>query len=145
MTGIQGIARRAKPSDLDAVLELDRVSPIGHKRTSLLTARVHSGEVLLFENEDQLLGFAVVRKRSFFGRDFVELLTVSVSKRRQGIGGYLLQEVVTQSSSDRIFTSTNQSNAEMIGLLENSGWHFSGQLEGIDKGDPELVFFKDAR
>ena len=104
-----------------------------------------SGEVLLFESEDQLLGFAVVRKRSFFGRDFVELLTVSVSKRRQGVGGYLLQEAVTQSSSDRIFTSTNQSNSEMIGLLEYAGWNFSGQLEGIDEGDPELVFFKDAR
>ena len=145
MTGIQGIARQAKPTDLDAVLELDRMSPIGHKRTALLTARVHSGEVLLFENEDHLLGFAVVRKRSFFGRDFVELLTVTANKRRQGVGGYLLQETVTQSSSDRIFTSTNQSNAEMISLLEFAGWHFSGQLEGIDEGDPELVFFKDAR
>lgn len=145
MTGIPGIARRAKPTDLDAVLELDRMSPIGHERTALLTARVHSGEVLLFENEDQLFGFAVVKERSFFGRDFVELLTVTVSKRRQGIGDYLLQEAVTQSSSDRIFTSTNQSNAEMIGLLEYAGWHFSGQLEGIDEGDPEMVFFKDAR
>jgi hypothetical protein len=33
----------------------------------------------------------------------------------------------------------------MIGLLEYAGWNFSGQLEGIDEGDPELVFFKDAR
>jgi ribosomal protein S18 acetylase RimI-like enzyme len=145
VTGTQGIARQAKPTDLDAVLELDHRSPIGHNRTALLTARVDSGEVLLFESEDQLLGFAVVRKRSFFGRDFVELLTVSVSKRRQGVGGYLLQEAVTQSSSDRVFTSTNQSNSEMIGLLEYAGWNFSGQLEGIDEGDPELVFFKDAR
>jgi hypothetical protein len=29
-------------------------------------------------------------------------------------------------------------------LLEKAGWHFSGELEGIDDGDPELVFFKDA-
>ncbi len=64
--------------------------------------------------------------------------------RRQGIGGILLNEAVTQSSSDRIFTSTNQSNAAMIGLLEKAGWHFSGQLEGIDEGDPEMVFCKDA-
>lgn len=31
----------------------------------------------------------------------------------------------------------------MIGLLEKAGWHISGQLEGIDEGDAELVYFKD--
>jgi len=30
----------------------------------------------------------------------------------------------------------------MIGLLEKAGWRFSGLLEGIDEGDPELVYFK---
>jgi hypothetical protein len=28
-------------------------------------------------------------------------------------------------------------------LLEKAGWQFSGQLEGIDEGDPELVYYKD--
>ena len=126
------------------MLALDRGAPVGHERNGLLTARVQSGEVIVVGNEDQLLGFVVVTQRSFFGRDFVELLTVSDDMRRQGIGGILLNEAVTQSSSDRIFTSTNQSNAAMIGLLEKAGWHFSGQLEGIDEGDPEMVFCKDA-
>jgi len=27
-------------------------------------------------------------------------------------------------------------------LLEKAGWLFSGLLEGIDEGDPELVYFK---
>ena len=32
----------------------------------------------------------------------------------------------------------------MIGLLVKEGWQFSGQLEGIDEGDPELVYYKDS-
>jgi GNAT superfamily N-acetyltransferase len=145
VTGIKENPRRAIPTDLESVLELDRTSPIGHERAVLLRSRVQSGEVILFEDEDRLLGFAVVRRHSFFGRDFVELLSVTASSRRQGVGITLLEEAVLQSSSDRIFTSTNRSNSEMLGLLKKASWQFSGQLVGIDEGDPEQIYFKDAR
>jgi hypothetical protein len=29
----------------------------------------------------------------------------------------------------------------MIALLDKYNWTFSGQLEGIDEGDPEFVFY----
>ena len=48
------------------------------------------------------------------------------------------------SSTERIFTSTNKSNAPMTGFLEKIGWRFSGELEGIDDGDPEMVYYQDA-
>jgi len=47
-------------------------------------------------------------------------------------------------STERIFTSTNKSNAPMTGFLEKIGWRFSGELEGIDDGDPEMVYYQDA-
>ena len=142
---MKGLARRAGENDLAQILELDRVNPVGHARIELLTDRVHSGEVIVYELRDQLAGFVVARRRAFFGRDFVELLSVSSGARRRGIGGAFLNEAVAQSSSDRIFTSTNESNAAMRALLAEAGWQFSGHLEGIDEGDPELVFFADAR
>jgi GNAT superfamily N-acetyltransferase len=126
------------------VLELDRMAPVGHERGPLLAARVQSGEVILFEREGRVSGYAVVRSHSFFGRDFVELLAVAADERRHGVGGLLLQQAVGLSSTKRIFTSTNRSNSPMIGLLEKEGWQFSGQLEGIDEGDPELVYYKDS-
>ena len=86
----------------------------------------------------------IFRSDSFFGCDFVELLAVAASARRHGIGSLLLQQAVGLSSTIRIFTSTNRSNTRMIGLLEKEGWQFSGQLEGIDEGDPELVYYKDS-
>jgi GNAT superfamily N-acetyltransferase len=144
VTGIRGIVRRATSEDLHAVLELDRIAPVGHERGPLLTARVQSGEVILFEHEGRVSGYAVVRPQSFFGCDFVELLAVAAGDRRHGVGGLLLQQAVGLSSTKRIFTSTNRSNAQMIGLLEKEGWQFSGQLEGIDEGDPELVYYKDS-
>jgi GNAT superfamily N-acetyltransferase len=136
--------RRATSGDLDAVLELDRVAPVGRERAQLLAARVRSGEVILFENQSRLLGYAVLRPHSFFGRDFVELLAVAASERRHGIAGLLLRQAVGLSSTVRIFTSTNRSNTPMIGLLTKEGWQFSGELEGIDEGDPELVYYIDS-
>ena len=106
---------------------------------------MESDEILIFESDARLAGFVVVRARSFFGFDFVELLSVAASDRRHGIGSYLLDEALSQSSTVRIFTSTNQSNTPMIGLLENATWQFSGQLEGIDEGDPEMVYHKNVR
>jgi ribosomal protein S18 acetylase RimI-like enzyme len=145
VTNTKGTARRATEADLNAVLALDSAAPIGHQRADLLASRVDSGEVLVFERDARLVGFAVVTLRSFFGFDFVELLSVGENDRRSGVGSSLLDEAASQSSKNRIFISTNQSNGPMIRLLENAEWQFSGRLEGIDEGDPELVYFKYVR
>lgn len=137
-----GTLRRATTEDVEAVLTIDRATPIGPERSDLLTERVRSGDVVIYEMGDHVLAYATMRPRSFFGRDFVELLAVVEDMRRQGVGTSLLEEMVRVSSTDRIFTSTNDSNAPMLGLLQKSGWEFSGRLDGIDADDPELVFFK---
>lgn len=144
MTDTNGTVRSATSDDLAVVLEIDRVAPVGHERSTYLTARVHSGEVLLSEEGGRVLGYAVLRRHSFFGRDFVDLLAVSPLQRRRGIGSQLLESAVSLSTTARIFTSTNRSNARMIGLLEKAGWQVSGELEGIDDGDSELVYYKGA-
>lgn len=136
-------SRRAKLSDLEKLLSIERGAPVDREWTEQLSERVHSGEVIVFENGDQVVGFVVVRRKTFFANDFVELMIVSDGHRRQGIGSALLNEAVTHSSSDRVFTSTNQSNAAMIAMVAKTGWHLSGQLEGIDEADPELIFYKD--
>jgi hypothetical protein len=145
MTKIEGLVRHATSGDLDALLAFDRHETVNYGREPLLVARTQSGEVILFERQDRLLGYAVIRSNSFFGRDFVELLVVATNDRRQGVGGGLLHHAVGLSSTNRIFTSTNRSNAPMIGLLEKEGWNFSGQLEGIDEGDPELIYYKETK
>ena len=141
---LHGSLRLATTEDLDSVLELDRATPVGRERNEYLTARVHGGEVVVFERDGRLLGYVVHRAKSFFGRDFVDLLAVDVASRRHGIAGALLESAVHSSSTDRIFTSTNRSNTPMTEVLVKGGWQFSGELDGIDDGDPELVFYRDA-
>lgn len=105
---------------------------------------MESQEVFIAEEEGRLLGCAVLRTTSFFGRDFVDLMAVAVNERRRGVGSALLESVVKASSTDRVFTSTNRSNAPMIELLRKAGWSFSGELVGIDDDDPELVYYLDS-
>jgi len=130
--------------DLDALLELDRVARVAHVRKALLTSRVESGDVLIHEHDQRVAGYVAYNEKAFFGRDFVELLVVSDSYRRRGLGSDLLRNALELSTTERVFTSTNRSNAPMIGLLEKAGWQFSGELRGIDEGDPELVYYTNA-
>ena len=43
-----------------------------------------------------------------------------------------------------MFTSTNRSNLPMLNLLRKEQWLFSGELVGLDEGDPELVFYRSS-
>jgi ribosomal protein S18 acetylase RimI-like enzyme len=143
MTEIEGSVRRASPEDLEAILGLDRATPVGRVRGEYLTARVHANEVTVFERHGIVVGYLVQRSRSFIGRDFVDLMAVAVECRRQGVASALLDNAVHSSATDRIFISTNRSNTAMRDLLEGSGWRFSGSLDGIDDGDPELIFYHE--
>jgi hypothetical protein len=49
------------------------------------------------------------------------------------------------AGTEQVFTSTNASNQPMRSLLQAEGWSFSGELDGLDEGDPELVFYSSAR
>jgi hypothetical protein len=99
-------------------------------RGPLLTARVFSGEVILYERDGNIFGYAVIRSRAFLGRDFVELLAVAVDERRRGVASLLLNEAVLLSSTARIFTSTNQSNLQMIRLLGRKAGNSADNLKG---------------
>jgi len=87
------------------------------------------------------VGFAIVT-RHFFGFPFVDLLMVADPERRGGVGSALMEQCERSHDADRIFTSTNESNAPMRRLLAKADWSVSGVIENLDPGDPELVFVK---
>jgi ribosomal protein S18 acetylase RimI-like enzyme len=143
VTGFDVTARRATPDDLDSVLALDADIHMGHNVQSLLARRVLAGECWLAQDGARVVAYVTVRAQHFFGRDFVELLAVEPRVRRRGVGDRLLAHAIENSSTERVFTSTNRSNLAMIALLEKGRWRISGELEGIDEGDPELIYFID--
>lgn len=141
MTAVESVVRKASLNDLDAVLAIDDIAPVVHQHRDLLSRRVETGECLVYAEHGVIVGYVTLSTRSFFGRDFIELLAVAPDERRRGVGRTLLRGAVDQSTTPDVFISTNQSNFAMRSMLEKEEWTFSGQLEGIDEGDPELVFY----
>jgi GNAT superfamily N-acetyltransferase len=89
----------------------------------------------------QMVGFAVVT-RNFYDFPFVDLLVVAEAARRDGAGSALMAHCAGVHDRDRMFTSTNESNAPMRALLARAGWRPAGVVHYLDPGDPELIFVK---
>lgn len=138
----QGIViRRATAADLTSLSMVDDAVTPGSERAALLGELVAGrGRCLVAEDAGAVVGYVAVAGRHFFGRDFVELLVVALDARRRGVGRALLRAAVEEAATEDVFTSTNQSNEPMRALLASEGWRLSGTLDGLDEGDPELVY-----
>ena len=60
------------------------------------------------------------------------------------IDGLLRTDQCAAAGTEQVLTSTNTSNQPMRSLLQAEGWSFSGELNGLDEGDPELVFYSSS-
>jgi len=142
VTRSQAEIRRAVAGDIDGILRTDHhAARGGQNRDDFLRRCLDLGECLVYLDRGSVAGFAVIKPADFFGRDFIELLMVDPARRRRGIGRNLLREALAVAGTERVFTSTNASNQPMRSLLRAEGWSFSGELDGLDEGDPELVFY----
>jgi hypothetical protein len=131
--------RLAMSSDEPGLRKVDPLARGGDvERIAFLREAVASGRCLIAET-GSIVGFIVSTPRHFFARDFIELLMV----RRLGVGQALLRAAVERAGTSRVFSSTNVSNTVMHSVFEASGWTLSGQLDGLDEDDPELVYFID--
>jgi hypothetical protein len=135
--------RPATSADLLALVNVDAHARDGDaERISFIGTAVASGRCLLAD-DGQPLGYVITTPRHFFGSDFVDLLRVIEERRCEGIGQLLLRSAVVRSQTPRVFSSTNESNEPMRALFTRERWSFSGRLDGLDEGDPELVYFID--
>ena len=130
--------RLAGPADLTAMQALDP----GRARLMKTWIDAHYAFVAL--DGAEVLGLAVLT-RHFFGQGFIELLLVDARARRRGFATALLGHLEASSPTATLWTSTNESNAPMRALLAAAGYTLSGAIEGLDEGDPELVFRKRVR
>ncbi len=134
--------RRAILDDVEDLLAFDhRVRAGDIQRASDIRNHIENGHCHVHSGSDHLDGYVVVLPRHFLGRDFVDLLMVAPSARRSGIGRKLLRAVLDMEGTSQVFTSLNRSNAPMRELLRQLGWQLSGELDGLDAGDPEMFFF----
>ncbi len=135
--------RLAGDGDQHALQKLDDLARGGEvDRNAFIQEAVSNRRCLLAEDRE-IVGYVVTAPRHFFDRDFVELLVVHDDYRRRGVGRALLRAAVDRAGTSRVFSSTNESNAAMRSLFTAEGWTLSGRLDGLDQGDPEVVYFID--
>ena len=105
----------------------------------MITAAVSSNACVVAEKDNALIGFAII-SYTFFGFGFVDLLMVAEKYRRLGVGSALLDYWVENCKTEKLFTSTNESNTPMQNLLTKNGFTFCGKIDGLDEGDPEWFY-----
>lgn len=136
--------RIAKPEDIAALCALDTWLPQDPRRADEIDIWVRAGQAYIALMDGLPAGYGVLT-HSFFHEGFVEMLMVGTRFRRQGIGAALVEHLARQCRTQRLWTSTNQSNLAMQSLLTRLGFTRSGIIEGLDDGDPELIWRKIIR
>lgn len=134
------IVERATEEELAAVLAIDAAHS-GTARTDHLVDAVKARQCYIAREGWDVLGFAVLT-RHFFGYPFIDLLIVHPDQRRKGVAIALMRHIEKIAPSEKLFTSTNESNTPMRALCDRLGFVKSGWIDNLDDGDPEIVYFK---
>jgi len=132
---------RGKRYDYNPVAQLDKLHTGSASRAGWLAERFADGQCWVATRDGAIVGFAVFTP-TFFHQWFIELLIVHPDYRRQGIGTALVRRCEEECPAPKLFTSTNESNLPMQGLLAKLDYAPSGRIENLDEGDPELVYVK---
>ncbi|HNB51853.1 MAG TPA: GNAT family N-acetyltransferase [Anaerolineales bacterium] len=132
--------RLATQNDIDEICALDQIARQDAHRVEFIQ-RAISAQTCYVGERGQIVGYAVL-DYSFFEMGFVSMLYIHPDWRRHGAGVALMRHCETVCRTEKLFTSTNLSNAPMQALLARSGYQLSGVIHDLDENDPELVYVK---
>lgn len=131
--------RLAKASDLDALQARQESRESDYPWPYLIQRWVENREFWVADHKGEIVGWISLEYR-FFEEGFIGILWVEEPYRRQGLGSSLMLKAREICSTDRLWTSTNQSNEPMQKLLDRLGWEYSGTIKHLDLDDPELIY-----
>jgi hypothetical protein len=131
----------ANQNDVQDVITLDR-EMIGHNlRKKQIETAIQHERCLVIHEQSELAGFLLYHTE-FFECCFVSLLMIKPSFQRKGLAKALLMSMDIFSPTNKIFSSTNQSNEVMHNVFERFGYIKSGIIENLDEDDPEIIYLK---
>jgi ribosomal protein S18 acetylase RimI-like enzyme len=133
--------RPAIGADVAALIALDSWARAHRDRHAEIAAWVAAGACSVLEANGALLGYIVIAP-SFFHQPMIEMLMVAESTRGAGVGRSLLYWASSQYCDEKLWCSTNQSNAVMRHMLSSEGFEFAGEIDHLDPGDPEMVYVR---
>lgn len=124
---------------LSVLIELDSYAQQNSSRIEEIKAWLSSQAIYLIEVNAEVVGYGVIHSH-FFGYPFIELVMIAHDQRGKGYGKALILFFQEQLTTEKLFTSTNQSNTKMKNLLLQLGFIKSGCIENLDEDDPEVIF-----
>ncbi|HYF84639.1 MAG TPA: GNAT family N-acetyltransferase [Clostridia bacterium] len=135
------IVCQANIDEFNTILDIDESIYGFRTRGKFIAESILRNECYKAIAEDKIVGF-IILNYTFYENGFIGLLVVDNSYRRLKVGTHLLEHVEKVCTTEKVFTSTNKSNLAMQGLLSSCGYVSCGYIEGLDEGDPELVYYK---
>lgn len=126
--------------DIQGICAFDELSQT-QNRKQFIEQSVRSGNTFVALLNEQPVAYAVI-EYSFFSQGFISMLYVSSLHRREGFGQIIIKHLESICRTEKVFTSTNESNLPMQALLVKLGYSPSGIINNLDEGDPEIVYFK---
>ena len=134
--------RTGTPTDLSALVALDIFARSHSERVEFLSQSLVLGQCVVAASAAEPAGFAILNY-SFFGFGFIPLVVVVSAHRRQGIGLRLLETLELRCTSGKLFSSANLSNVVAQRFFYRADFVESGRVENLDRGDPEIIYFKE--
>jgi ribosomal protein S18 acetylase RimI-like enzyme len=135
------VLRLATKNDVQPLIDPDPLSQQDIKRIPFINHAIDSGICHILEDQDILVGYGIL-SHDFYQYGFIEMLYIHPSFRRKGLATLLMDYMENLCKTEKLFTSTNQSNKPAQALFESKGYVPSGVIENLDEGDPELIYFK---
>jgi len=133
--------RNATASDVSAIVAVDHVAADDIHRRQNIHDWVTASHAIIATTENVVVGYSVL-EYNFFGCGFVPMLLVTKEYRRKGVATALLTHLEERCRTEKLFTSTNQSNKPMQALMKRLCYERSGTIYNLDDGDPELFYIK---
>ena len=134
--------KKATQKELAAILEIEAMLVNNTEdHTGLIKRSIKTGECLVALVDNKVVGYGVFND-IFFHRPFIGLLNVHPEYRRRGIATALIRRMEAICPTQKLFTSTNESNIIAQKTYEANGFVRSGYIENLDEGDPEIIYFK---
>jgi ribosomal protein S18 acetylase RimI-like enzyme len=133
------LVRRARPEDLEGSVEL--AAGLEARGDERVREAFRREQLLVARDEERVVGCLAYRT-DWFDCTFVTLAGVAADRRRRGVARALYGTLETVSTSPRIFSSAEETNAPAIRMHSALGFRASGHLDNLPQGYRQLIFFK---
>lgn len=133
--------RLPRPEDAPACAAL-AAEVIGAERAGpFVKTHLERHQLIVAEAEDRVVGMLAYRV-DWFQCTLVSLVVVHADWRRRGIAREFYRTVEVVSPTPRLFSSTEETNADSIRMHSALGFQPSGFIDNLPQGTRELLFYK---